>query len=169
MTFTYLIAALLVLSKFFFLQWECRMAVLSLEQIKKTVTTNRGITSTHVFQGQWIVKTIIIENHASNTFLKISHDLLFCFLIKYNAPTLLSVLGKTNCEVWVSSFNQQSDIKNKLGLKINLFELIENCVVHLISDYLSNIYIFWITVKRLTKYFVWKFYKPNRFSDDLSC
>lgn len=54
----------------------------------------------------------------------------------------------------VSSFNQQSDMKNKLGLKLNLFELTENCVAHLISDYLSNICIFWVTFKRLTKYFV---------------
>lgn len=74
-----------------------------------------------------------MEKYASNMFFKISKDLLFCFLIKYNALSLLSVLGKTNTEVWVSSFNQQSDIKNKLGLKINLFEPIENSVVHLIT------------------------------------
>lgn len=55
--------------------------------------------------------------YASNMLCKISQDLLFhFFLLKYNALPLLSVLGKTNPEVLVSSFNQ-SDIKSKPGLR----------------------------------------------------
>lgn len=41
-----------------------------------------------------------MEKYASNMLFKISQDLLFCFfLLKYNALSLLSVLGKTNPEV----------------------------------------------------------------------
>lgn len=38
-----------------------------------------------------------MEKYASNMLFKISQDLLFCFfLLKYNALSLLSILGKTN-------------------------------------------------------------------------
>lgn len=56
-----------------------------------------------------------MRKYASNMLCKISQDLFHFFLLKYNALSLLSVLGKTNPEVLASSFNQ-SDIKSKPGL-----------------------------------------------------
>lgn len=41
-----------------------------------------------------------MEKYASNMLFKISQNLMFCFfLLKYDALSLLSVLGKTNPKV----------------------------------------------------------------------